>query len=69
MTIVVLDYAKGEVRVYTDLEIEMNEVENWLNAHDPEFKESQCSWMCSKDQIPINWMNDKGEYTHDWRML
>ena len=69
MTVVILDYNKSEVRVYTDLEIEMNEVENWLNENDPHFKESQCNWMCSEDQIPIIWMNDKGKYTQDWRML
>lgn len=50
--IIVLDYCSGSIRWFR-FEEEPENPEQWLNEHDPLYKESQCNWMgISGEEIP-----------------
>lgn len=61
--IIVLDYCSGTIRHFR-FENELEDPEQWLNEHDPQYKESQCSWMgVNGEEIPETYfhVNSKGE--------
>lgn len=46
-TITVLDYCCNEVRVYRN--VDTDDPEQWLEEHDENWDDSQCSYMYGKD--------------------
>lgn len=46
-TITVLDYCCNEVRVYRN--VKTDDPEKWLEEHDDNYVEDQCSYMYGKD--------------------
>ena len=56
--IAVMDYSTGTIKMYSpDLrdEIQSEDVENWLHEN-TDYKESQCNYMFSKINIPVEYL-------------
>lgn len=51
-TITVLDYCCDQVRVYRN--VHTDDPEEWLEEHDPNWKEDQCYYMYGKDTEVID---------------
>ena len=54
--IAVMDYACGDIRMYTarlSQEWTDDDVVNWLLEHDDNYRDSTCDYMCSEDEIEV----------------
>lgn len=54
--IAVMDYGYGEIRMHTAYlpqEWQDDDAVNWLLEHDEKYKDSQCYYMCSEDEIEV----------------
>lgn len=56
--IAVMDYGYGEIRMYKAYlpqEWQNDDVVNWLLEHDEKYKDTQCYYMASEDEIEVKY--------------
>lgn len=56
--IAVMDYGYGEIRMHTawlSTKWQDDDVANWLLEHDEKYKDTQCYYMASEDEIEVKY--------------